>query len=583
MDEQKPAEPREPESAVPAPRKRLGKLGIFMIALGLLGLLAGVTALAVYQGLQDRAAAVHLNAQTHYEAGLQYLQTGNTDMAIAEFELALRLSPDHSAAREKMSEAQRTRLAVKTPTSEVYTAVLDQFFAQAAGLFDEGNLADAAAAFAHITTLDAEYRPQEIQQYRFDCYRLQGEAYESENRLEEAIRAYDQALRVRPSANDIARRREMLALYVAGAGAAGADWDRAITAFKQLYAIDPDYGDVEQRLYDAYIGYGDAHMGWGLWCQARDTYTIARDMENNATIRGKLNDATQRCEALAMATAVPEPTPAAEPLLSHLPSGMLLSSQYDDQRKTYDVILLSAATQERQVLVLNAGQPSASPDGERLAFRSTDRNAPGVFVLELQSGKRTAITKSARDSRPFWSPDGVQVAFIRDADAPTASILAAPADGTGSPAPLADGWSAAWSRTNHLALTGCDENQLECGIFVDDLSQGGRIRVTADKNDIGLAWSRDGSHVAYISSHDGNWEIYTVRLEGGFVRRCTVNFADDGVPVWSPDGQYIAFASNRDGVWALYVMLADGSEQRKIMDLSMSNPEWTREQMAWLP
>jgi TolB protein len=582
MDEQNPSEPQEPNSAA-TPLKRGRKFTIFLLIIGLLGLLAGVTALAVYQGLQDRAAAVQRNAQSHYEAGLKYLREGNTDMAIAEFELVLRLSPDHTAAREKISEAQRTRLAVKTPTSEVYTAAMDQFFAQAEGLFDEGNWMDAAAAFAHITTLDPQYRSQEIQKYRFDCYRLQGELYESENRLEEAIRAYDQALRVRPSANEIARRREVLALYTAGAGAAGADWERAITAFSQLYAIDPEYRDVEQRLYDAYVGFGDARMGWGLWCQARDTYTVARDMDSNATIRARLNDATQRCEALAMATAVPEPTRAAEPLLSHLPSGSLMLSQYDDKRKTYDVVLVSAETQERETLVLNAAQPSASPDGQSLAFRSTDRTAPGIFVLDLQSGKRVAITTSARDSRPFWSADGAQVAFVRDADAPTAAILAAPADGTGAPTPLADGWSAAWSSTNHLALTGCDANQQECGIFVDDLSHGGRIRITADKNDIGLAWSADGSHVAYISSHDGNWEIYTVRLEGGFVRRCTVNSAEDGVPAWSPDGQHIAFASNRDGLWGLYVMLADGSEQRKVMDLSMSNPEWTRDQMAWLP
>lgn len=583
MDDQQPAEMETSESVAPPQRKHRRRLRVALTVLGLLAALALVTALAVYQGLQDRAAAVQRSAETHYQSGLQYLQSGNTDMAVAEFELVLRLAPDHSEAREKLAEAQRTRTVVSTPTSELYTAALDQLFAQAVDLFNENNWADAAAAFAHITTLDPEYHPQEIQEYRFDCFRLQGETHESENRLEEAIRAYDQALRVRPSANDVARKREMLALYVAGAGAAGADWEKSIAAFQQLYSIDPEYSDVGQRLYDAYVGFGDAQMGWGLWCQAEDAYGTARKMEDNSTIRGKINDATQRCEALALATAVPQPTSSTEPVVSQLPNGRLIASQYDDSRKAYDIVLLTAGSQERQILAKNANEPSASPDGLWLAFHSTDKTAPGIFALELQSGKRVAISKSARDSRPFWSPDGTQVAFIRDAGAPTASILAAPSDGTGQPTPLANGWSAAWSRTNHLAFTGCDENQTECGIFVDDMSRGGRIHITADKNDIGLSWSADGSHVAYISSHDGNWEIYTVQLQGGFVRRCTVNSADDGVPAWSPDGQQIAFASNRDGVWALYVMLADGSEQRKVMDLSMSNPEWTRDQMAWLP
>jgi len=565
---------------------RRWKLRVALIVLGLLGLLAGITALAVYQGLQDRAATAHRTAETHYQTGLAHLQAGEVEMAIAEFDLALRLALDHEAARLKMAEAQQTRAAVSTPTSEVFTAVLDQLFQQAAGFYNERKWEDAAAAFAHIMTLDANYRWEEVAQYRFDCYRLQGEALEAENRLEEAIRTYDQALRVRPSAQEIARRREMLALYATGTGSTGADWEKSIAAFHQLYAIEPDYRDVARRLYEAYAGHGDAYMGWGLWCQAGERYSTAKSMDDNPTIRGKLNDATERCEALAQATAVPLATATPEagtPILVQLPFGRLFLGQYDDTRKEFNVVILHAGASKSQVVARNAVQPAVAPDGKRLAFRSTDKTAPGIFVLDTESGKRIAITTSARDSRPFWSPDGAQVAYIRDVGSPTAAILAAPADGSGEPKLLAGGWSAAWSRTNHLARTGCDENQAECGIYVDDLSRGGEIRVTADRNDIGLAWSPDGSHVAYVSSHDGNWEIYTVRLEGGFVRRCTVNAADDGVPAWSPNGEQIAFVSNRDGIWAVYVMRADGSEQRKVMDLSMSNPEWTLGQMAWLP
>ncbi|MDH7488515.1 MAG: tetratricopeptide repeat protein [Anaerolineae bacterium] len=560
------------------------RAGIALIVLGLLAILGAVTALAVYQGLQDRAALARQNAEAHYEAGLAHMRAGETDLAIAEFELALRLAPDHSEARAQLAKAQRARAAVGTPTSEVYQAALDGLFAQAVDLYNRGDWMGAAAAFEHIATLDPGYRPKEIQQYRFDCYRLQGEALEAENRLEEAIRAYDQALRVRPSAADIARKRELLALYSAGAGAAGADWGRCVEAFRQLYAVAPAFRDVAQRLYEAYVGHGDACMGWGLWCQAEEAYEAAKALDDNPTIRARLNDASQRCAGLAEAALTPVPTrPAEPPILSELPFGRLLFGRYDDARKTYDIMSLDAGADQALVLVRSANQPATSPDGQRLAYHSTDKTAPGIFVMDLQSGKRWAISTSARDSRPFWSPDGSQVAFIRDANSPTAMILAAPADGSGKPEPLANGWSAAWSSTNHLALTGCDETQTECGIFVEDLSRGGRIRFTADKNDIGLAWSPDGSHVAYVSSHDGNWEIYTVRIEGGFVRRCTVNAADDGMPTWSPDGRQIAFVSNRDGVWTLYVMLADGSEQRKIMDLSMSNPDWISGQMAWLP
>lgn len=569
----------------PVPRHKIRpRLSIALIALGLLVVLGAVTALAVYQGLQDRAAIARRNAETHYQTGLAHMQAGETDLAIAAFELALRLAPDFTEARARLADAQRTRTAIGTPTSEVYRAALDGLFAQAVALYEQKDWSGAVAAFEHIAALDPAYRTQAIQQYRFDGYRLQGEIMEAENRLEEAIRAYDQALRVRPSAADIARKRELLALYSAGAGAAGADWGRSVEAFRQLYAIDPAFRDVAQRLYDAYVGHGDAYMGWGLWCQAQGSYAAAKAMDDNPTIRARLNDASQRCAGLAEAALTPAPTqPAEPPILSELPFGRLIFARYDDARKTYDIMALDAGANQAQVLVRNGNQPAASPHGTHLAFHSTDKTAPGIFILDMGSGKRWAVSTSARDSRPFWSPDGSQMAFIRDAGSPTALILAAPADGSAKPEPLANGWSAAWSRTNHLTFTGCDEAQRECGIYVEDLSHGGRIRLTADKNDIGLAWSPDGTQIAYVSSHDGNWEIYTVRIEGGFVRRCTVNAADDGMPTWSPDGRQIAFVSNRDGVWTLYVMLTDGSKQRKIMDLSMSNPDWLGGQMAWLP
>lgn len=583
QENQSESQSNQPKS--PSQWQRRWKLGVVLIAVGLLGILAAVTGLAVYQGLQDRATIARDKAEAHYEAGLEHLEAGELDLAIAEFDLALRLAPDYDAARTKLAEARQTLTVMETPTSEVFSGVLDELFQQAVALYDAKQWDDAAAAFAYIMTLDADYRWKEIEQYRFDSYRLKGEALEAENRLEEAIRAYDQALRVNPAAQEIAERRETLALYVAGTGAAGADWEKAIASFSRLYAIDPTYRDVEHRLYEAYVGHGDAFMAWGLWCQAETAYATASGMDNNPTVQGKLNDATQRCEALASATAVPKPTGATPepPVVTELPYGKLFLAQYDDDRKTYDIVAVSAGQTEREVVVRNAAQPAISPDGQRLAFQSADKTTPGIFVFNLDTGARIAITTSARDSRPFWSPDGTEVAFVRDATSPTAAILRAPADGTGQAQPLANGWSAAWSGTNHLAFTGCDESRTECGIYVADLGRGGQIKVTADQNDIGLAWSQDSSRVAFMSNHDGNWEVYTVQLEGGYVRRCTVNFADDGSPAWSPDGQYIAFVSNRDGIWALYVMLADGSEQRQVLELSMANPDWVHGQMAWAP
>ena len=53
-------------------------------------------------------------------------------------------------------------------------------------------------------------------------------------------------------------------------------------------------------------------------------------------------------------------------------------------------------------------------------------------------------------------------------------------------------------------------------------------------DDVDPAWSPDGSQVAFVSTRDGNEEVYIVNVDGTDVRRLTNNAADDGEPSWSP-------------------------------------------------
>jgi TolB protein len=90
-----------------------------------------------------------------------------------------------------------------------------------------------------------------------------------------------------------------------------------------------------------------------------------------------------------------------------------------------------------------------------------------------------------------------------------------------------------------------------------------------------------------MSSRDGNWEVYTVNMDGSGLNRLTNNAAHDGLPTWSPDGRSIAFVSNRDGAWAIWVMNGNGSNQRKLFNLDGSygtgNYAWTNERISWAP
>jgi Tol biopolymer transport system component len=90
------------------------------------------------------------------------------------------------------------------------------------------------------------------------------------------------------------------------------------------------------------------------------------------------------------------------------------------------------------------------------------------------------------------------------------------------------------------------------------------------------AWSPDGQRIAFISSRDGNFEIYVIDADGKNPRNLTKNPADDAAPSWSPDGGRIAFNSERDGNAEIYVMDADGKNPRNLTNNPAfdERPDW---------
>lgn len=62
------------------------------------------------------------------------------------------------------------------------------------------------------------------------------------------------------------------------------------------------------------------------------------------------------------------------------------------------------------------------------------------------------------------------------------------------------------------------------------------------------------ARIAFASHRDGNTDIYSMHADGSNPIRLTTHAAVDDSPAWSPDGTQIAFVSHRDGNPEIYIM-----------------------------
>ena len=95
--------------------------------------------------------------------------------------------------------------------------------------------------------------------------------------------------------------------------------------------------------------------------------------------------------------------------------------------------------------------------------------------------------------------------------------------------------------------------------------------------------------IAFVSSRDGDFDIFVMDADGGDLVQLTRNESsgrnerDDHQPAWSSDGERIALTSTRDHPGdsftsqELYVMNADGSAQRRLTENAFgeSRPRWS--------
>jgi Tol biopolymer transport system component len=168
----------------------------------------------------------------------------------------------------------------------------------------------------------------------------------------------------------------------------------------------------------------------------------------------------------------------------------------------------------------NDMEPTFSPDGSRIAFRS-ERNGGGIYVMGA-TGENVRLVV-AEGYNPTWSPDGQEIAY-----------------GTQSGSNL----------FNRVAVGS--------QIWIVNLQTNVKRRVAAGPDAVQPHWSPGGHRLAYWGlRNNAQRDIWTVPAVGGEPVAVTDDKAQDSAPVWTPDGNYLYYASNRNGRLSLWRVKID--------------------------
>jgi hypothetical protein len=140
-----------------------------------------------------------------------------------------------------------------------------------------------------------------------------------------------------------------------------------------------------------------------------------------------------------------------------------------------------------------------SPDRTRIAFSSNRAGSYDLYVMDADGRNARRITvDDGSEGDPVWTPDGSRILYTAAPRASAPQLMSIRSDG-GDPRPIA-------------ASTG-----------------GNR----------GPDVSPDGRRVAFVSTRDGNPEIYEAGIDGGEARRLTKSGDRENSPRYLPNGDLI--------------------------------------------
>ena len=202
-----------------------------------------------------------------------------------------------------------------------------------------------------------------------------------------------------------------------------------------------------------------------------------------------------------------------------------------------------------------------------------------VLDLATTEVRRLGLTGGS----PHYVSTGHLVYAAEDGSMRAVPFDAAALDVTGTPVPLVEGVRVRATGAADFGIS--DDGRL---VYVSGEGGGGALQSLSWVDREGqeertaaplrpyftLSVSPDGTRAAAALQDGGNVDVWVSELARGTLTRLTTDEGFDGNPLWSPDGRRVAFLSTRNGQPELFWKSADGSGSAELlitMDESVSS------------
>jgi Tol biopolymer transport system component len=185
-------------------------------------------------------------------------------------------------------------------------------------------------------------------------------------------------------------------------------------------------------------------------------------------------------------------------------------------------------------------------------------------ILTVDTGQRRVVYRAdVHFEAPNWSRDGGALLYNSGGRIYTIGV-----DG-GEPKRLDTGDATRCNNDHGLSPDGrwlAISSATEGGsrIFICPSAGGPARLVTELAPSYWHGWSPDGRRLAYCAQRRGQFDIYSIDVDGGEELQLTNTTSHDDGPDYSPSGEWIYWNSDRSGLMKIWRMRPDGGQVEQV-------------------